>query len=243
MKIYKYRELPPGNAVALARLERIVSRRLFWCARPDTLNDPEEFAWICEFTESARTVRIVAELLEQVKGRPHALAMQIARDVVSAGKLAQFGGPIVDDTIRKCRDEIGIACFGDAPDNSILWSRYAGGGSGVCVEIEVPDDLEGKQLHRVKYDNDRTLHIDEFLLARNDLGLATLHYATLLTKSLDWEPESEVRFLSKRQQVEVVIDGSKVSGVYVGPNSDAAVVTEVRRLAGSVPVVLLAAIG
>jgi hypothetical protein len=170
VKIYKYRELPPGDAVAFARLERIVRRRLCWCARPDTLNDPEEFAWTCEFTENARTVRTVAELLEQVNGRPHAIAAQSARDVVRTGKLGEFVRPIVDDTICKCRDEIGVACFGDAPDNPILWSRYAGKGSGVCVEIEVPDELVGKQLHRVTYDNHRKLHIDDSLIARNDLG-------------------------------------------------------------------------
>jgi hypothetical protein len=222
-------------------LERIVRRRLFWCARADTLNDPEEFAWTCDFTESPRTVRIVADLLKQLKGRPEAIALQIAREVVSSGKLGEFGQQIINDTIRRCREEIGIACFGDAPNNPTLWSRYAGGGSGVCVEVHVPDDLLGKQLHRVKYDNERKLHLDDFMLARNDLGLAALHYSTLLTKSLDWRLEGEVRFLAKRQQIEVVIDGSEITGLYVGPNIDPAVIVQIRNLTGSIPVVPLAA--
>jgi hypothetical protein len=63
MKVYKYRAIPSGDGLALERLERIIRRRLLWCARPDTLNDPTEFAWTCDFTESSMTVELVAELL------------------------------------------------------------------------------------------------------------------------------------------------------------------------------------
>ena len=236
MKVYKYREAPDGDSVALARLERIVQKGLVWCARPDTLNDPTEFAWCCDFTESSQTVRIVSELLIREKGRPPGIAMRKALEVVRSGKLAGFGQTIVDDTIRQCRDEIGVACFGDTASNTTLWARYAGEGSGVCVEIDVPNDLMGTQLHRVEYNDRRTVHIDDFIVASYDIRVAALHYATLLTKSLNWKPENEVRFLATRQQVEVCIDRSRVTHVYLGPNIGAAASSRVRGIAGHIPV-------
>ena len=185
-------------------------------------------------------MHIVAALLERVKGRPPVMAMRIAREVIRSGKLSELGQPIIDDTIRNCREDIGVACFGTAPDNPILWTRYAGGGSGVCVEIDVPDDLIGTQLHRVEYNDSRTIHIDDFILASNDLRFAALHYVTLLSKSLYWKPEGEVRFLSKRQQIEVVIDGSQVTRVYLGPSVEPRSASQVRSFAARAPVSVLA---
>ena len=40
----------------------MLHRRTFWCARPDTLNDPEEFAWTCDFSESPDTADLLTNL-------------------------------------------------------------------------------------------------------------------------------------------------------------------------------------
>ncbi len=51
----------------------------------------------------------------------------------------------------QCRDEIGLACFRSTADNDTLWERCAGGGAGVCIEVDLPDGLLGTQLHAVQY--------------------------------------------------------------------------------------------
>lgn len=239
MKVYKYRTLSLEDEEALARLERIVCHGLLWCARPDTLNDPLEFAWTCDFTESLRTVDLLAELLENVKGRAPSLARQFALNVVHEGRLGELGAPVIEDLIQRGRDEIGIVCFGTAPNNNVLWARYAGGGAGACVEFTVPDSLMGTQLHWVVYNDQRRLHVDEFLRSRNELSSAAGVYATLLTKTKFWEPEGEVRFLSKRQKVEVAVDGSEVTRVILGPKVPPLVEARVRRFSGAIPVVQL----
>ena len=66
------------------------------------------------------------------------------------------------------------------------------------------DAIGGSQLHRVVYDDERRLHLDDFLRAPHDLRYAEAVYATLLTKRCCWKPEAEVRFLSQRQAVEVM---------------------------------------
>jgi hypothetical protein len=239
MKIYKYRALAPGDELALERLERILRHRLSWCARPDTLNDPAEFAWTCDFNETRNTANLVAELLQEAKGRSAFIARQIAIEVIRRGRLGELGAPVIDDMIQRQRDEVGIACFGTTPDNPTLWARYGGDGAGVCVELDVSDSLVGTQLHRVVYNDHRRLHIDDFLRSRNDLRFTANVYAALLTKTRYWKPEGEIRFISKRQQVEVVIDESTVTEVILGSKLDQLVSARVEGLAGVIPVARL----
>ena len=226
----------PGDELAFERIERIVHHRRIWCARPDTLNDPVEFAWTCDFEESPMTANLVAELLQETNGRSPSIARQIAFDVIRRGKLRELCAPVIDDMIQRQRNEVGIACFGTAPGNPTLWERYGGNGAGVCVELDVSDSLLGNQLHRVVYDDQRRIHIDNFLQARNDRHFAAKVYAALLTKMRRWEPEGEIRFISKRQQVEVVIDGSTVTKVILGSILDPLVAVRVEGLAGAIPV-------
>ena len=243
MKVYKYRAVPPGDELAFERLERIVRHRLLWCAKPDALNDQTEFAWACDFTESPITVDLVAALLEELKGRPRPLARQIAISVIREGRLGDIGGPVIDDMIQRSRDGIGVACFGTSPDNCVLWKRYGGGGAGVCVEFEIPDWLLGNQLHEVVYDDHRRLHVDDFLRSRHDLHYGTAVYATLLTKTRFWAPEAEIRFLSKKPEIEVRIDGSEVTQVVVGPKVEPHAAARVRDLAGATSVTILDHVG
>lgn len=236
MKIYKYRAMPPGDELALERIERIVRHRLLWCARPDTLNDPVEFAWTCDFDESPMTFNLVAELLQKANGRSPSIARKMALDIIRRGKLGELCSPVIDDMIQRQRNEIGIACFGTDPDNPTLWERYGGNGAGVCVELDMSDSLLGIQLHRVVYDDQRRIHIDDFLRALNDRHFVPKVYAALLTKMKRWEPEGEIRFISKRQEVEIVIDGSTVTKVILGSNLDQLVAVRIEDLAGAVPV-------
>ena len=139
--------------------------------------------------------------------------------------------------IRQCRDEIGVACFGTSPDNDTLWKRYAGDGVGLCVEIEVPDRLLGTQLHPVVYSDERLIHIDQFLRARFDSRYRSVVYAaSLLSKRAKWALEEEMRFVSKRQRVEVVMEGA-VTRAILGPALDPSARGRIRQIAGRIPVV------
>jgi hypothetical protein len=50
MYIYKYRKLEDGDGESFERLQAILQTQAFWCARPDTLNDDQEFSWLCDYT-------------------------------------------------------------------------------------------------------------------------------------------------------------------------------------------------
>jgi hypothetical protein len=144
MKLYKYRVV--RDEVDLERLTKLLHSRAFWCARPDSLNDPEEFAWICDYAPSRDTARLLTELVVRLKGRSLGEARSRVIDVINAGRLRDLAEPVVSSMIRQCRNEIGLACFGSTADNDTLWERYAGGGAGVCVEVDASPGLTDREI-------------------------------------------------------------------------------------------------
>lgn len=238
MKIYKYRSLPGGDARAFARIERIIRGRAVWCAAPANLNDTEEFSWTCDFTPSPDTSDLLVDLLVKLKGRPVGLARQLSREAVGRGRLRPVAEPVINDMIRHSRDEIGVASFGTSADNATLWQRYGGDGAGVCIEFDIPDSALGQRFHRVVYDDDRTIHVDDVLRSRFDRRYAAVRYASLLTKTSFWASEEEIRFLAKRQGLEVVIEDSVVTQIVVGESVTVFDAARIREVAGSIPVAI-----
>lgn len=238
MKVYKYRDFAEPDQVRFERLQAILHHRAIWCARPDTLNDPEEFAWTCDFSESPDTADLLTDLLIHVVGRTRDQARRRAVNAIEAGRLRVLAEPIIANMIQQCRNEVGLACFGTSADNEILWARYAGRGAGVCVELDVPDSLLGTQLHHVHYSDAKRIHIDQFLRARLDRSHAADVYAlSLLSKPSFWAPEAEVRFISKSQRTSVMINGSVVTRVVLGDALAPAVAERIDQIAATIPIV------
>lgn len=238
MKLYKYRDFSNPSEVDFQRLETILRRKVFWCARPDTLNDPEEFAWKCDYTATADTAGLLAALLVRTKGRTQAQALERSAAAIGSGQLESLVKPIFSDMIRKCRNEIGLVCFGTSPDNSVLWERYGGNRAGICIEIEVPAELLGSQLHRVQYLFDKSIHIDQLMHAFLDSNhLYEVYTLSLLSKPSVWASEEEIRFISRRQEIMVQVVGSHISRLVLGDELKSAARIRIEEIAASLPLV------
>ena len=237
MKMYKYRDFSCPNADDFDRLEGSVHRHLVWCARADTLNDPEEFIWTCDYTATSATVELLARVLVRVRGRTLAKARSIADIAIRAGQLEIASKPAIIGIIQQCREQVGLACFGSAPDNNILWGRYGGDGAGVCIEFEVPDDLLGTQLYWVHYNQEKRLHLDQLMRAfvENGNGQAVYDMA-LLSKPSSWATEEEIRFVSKGHSIQVAIDRAQVTCVYLGNALGADVRERIQRIVAPAPI-------
>lgn len=217
VKVYKYRDFSQPNEDSFRHLETMLQREVFWCARPKTLNDPEEFSWKCDYSPSAATAELLANLLVRVNGRTRGQALERAAAAVSSGRLEVLAKPIFNNMIQHCRNEIGLACFGTSPDNSCLWQRYGGDGAGICVEMDVPAALLEEQLFRVQYSSAKSIHIDQLIRAFVEPGYVREVYAlALLSKPIAWATEEEIRFVSRKQEVLVQIDGSKITRLILG---------------------------
>lgn len=102
----------------------------------------------------------------------------------------------------------------------------------------MPDSLIGSQLFPVQYWDAKRIHIDQLMRARLEPGQAAEVYAlSLLSKPSSWAPEAEIRFISRRQNVSVVIDGSVLTRVIVGDSLTPDVMAQIGRIAATIPVV------
>ena len=54
---------------------------------------------------------------------------------------------VVDGILTKIREAILISCFGSSYDSSYLWSEYAEGHKGICMEY----DVDGDEYRKVQY--------------------------------------------------------------------------------------------
>lgn len=237
MKIYKYRDFTNPNEDDFRRLEGSVHRHLVWCAKPDTLNDPEEFVWECDYTPTPETLGLLTEVLVKARGRAPAAARAIAQIAIKCGRLEGIAKPVLIGMIDQCRNEIGLACFGAAPNNDILWQRYGGNGAGVCVEFDVPPDLLGIQLNWVQYPERKCLHVDQLLRAYVDRNSAQVVYeVALLSKPNSWANEEEIRFVSQRHSILVAIDRARVTCVFLGNSLRADVRARIQQIAPPVSI-------
>lgn len=234
VKLYKYRAITSTDGSAFPRLSDILRGNSFWCAAPASLNDPEEFIWECDYTPTAATPALLAKLLTKFLGRDSTTAQAIASAAISAGRIETVSQPVIQSIIDQCRAEIGVACFGTSADNLVMWQCYGGEGVGVCIEIDVPDDILGSQLHRVEYAATKRLHLDQlFQAALGGSDKEAVYSVSLLSKAPAWAAEQEVRFISRQQNISVHISGSTISRLILGPCLDGEAIGRLQELVAS----------
>lgn len=234
MHLYKYRDLSAPES-SFERLSNILWTNTFWCARPSDLNDPEEFVWECDYDPSDQTARLLAEVLIKL-GRPADKAWEVAWKAVQQARIEPIARPVIENIIHQCRQEVGLACFATSDVSDVMWDRYGGRGNGVCIEIEVPNELLHTNLHPVQYPLSKRLHLDQILASYGDTAsVQTVYSVALLSKPQRWAPEEEVRFVSKRQNVSVNIGGSKISRIVLGPGLAGDMMARIEALAKSLP--------
>jgi hypothetical protein len=236
VKLYKYRDFSLPTEDDFDRLARVLTQQAFWAARPEALNDPEEFSWACDYTPTDRTPSLLTDVLVTYRGQTLDQAAFLATEAIRNERVAPLAGPVVRKLVDACRDQVGLICFGDSGSNPCLWERYAGGGTGICIEVDVADALMNSQIHRVQYPVEKTVHIDTFLEASTPRGAITpLFAAALLSKPRYWSPEAELRFVSKRQNVAVRLAGSRITSLVIGDKLSRDTRNRIERIAGEVP--------
>lgn len=216
MKIYKFRELT--DETKRQRFLPIVLENTAWCAKPDDLNDQDEFRFSLDYTPSNKTAGLLAEFISRyriTKRFPPQLSVAM---VLATGKLQEITAPHVAQIIHQCRTTIGVTSFSLVKTDNHLWEEYGGLGNGAYVEIDIPDDLVDESYHRVHYVQEKTFHIDSFLESALLLENKITNFRNiLLTKTKKWAQEEEIRFIGKRQDVNFIVNGT-ITEVGFGPH-------------------------
>lgn len=206
MKIYKFKDLIDEKKHS--HFYQIVLHNAVWCAKPDSLNDEDEFKFRLNYDPSSRTADLLSQVVEKYRTTSFLPPRLSTSLVLENRRLEVIAAPIIKDVIDKSRNTIGIASF-SATKTDHLWRKYGGKGNGVCVEIEIPDNLLSVSFHPVRYVSEKVFHVDSFLESALFPDKAFNTYRNiLLTKTKEcWAQEEEIRFVSKRPEVNLIIDG------------------------------------
>ena len=186
MKLYKYTKFNEFTE------DLIVSGSLF-LASPSQLNDPFECSpWLTFGTSDHHSIqRMATTILRRRPQTPFATALDEATAVVrTPGWRAKAEAELRVSVVAALRSDVGIGCFSEIPSSILMWSHYAEGHSGLCLEFEASDDtpLFGTA-QKVGYSEEYPC-VDYFETA-NDLQVDLI----FLTKAKEWHYEKEWRIV------------------------------------------------
>lgn len=216
MKIYKFKDL--SDKGKHSHFLQMVLQNTIWCASPDTLNDEDEFKFELDYEPSPNTAYLLSQVIAQYRTSKHRPPHVSAARVLENETLEGIAAPIIRKGINRSRNTIGITSFSVIKSNGHLWNEYGGKGNGVCIEINIPDSLVGQSFHWVLYVPEKKFHVDSFLESAlfSDRVFET-YRKILLTKTMKWSEEKEMRFIGKQQNVNWIIDGH-ISEIIFGPH-------------------------
>lgn len=221
MKIYKFKDL--SDEGKHSHFYQIVLKNTIWCAKPDSLNDKDEFKFKLDYKPSSFTSDLLAKVITKYRTTNFLPPHLSASLVLKHNKLEEIASPIIDDVINNCRNTIGVVSFSITKTDNNLWNEYGGKGNGVCIEINIPESLINKSYWPVRYVPEKIFHIDSFLESALFKDSAYNTYRNiLLTKTKRWEQEEEIRFIANCQEVNLIIDGyiSEITfGTHVQPDT------------------------
>ncbi len=106
--------------------------------------------------------------------------------------------------IREEKGNIYICSLSKSPDNPLLWAYYANGFKGICIEIEINNNIvDGSH---IEYNN----HTPRIY---KDDHKYTIAKKLLSRKYTCWRMEDEYRLFSKTKDI---TQGFKIKGIYLG---------------------------
>ena len=206
MKLYKFKDL--RDPKKHSHFYQIVLHNKIWCAKPDSLNDEDEFRFKLDCKPSSNTEGLLTKAVAKYRTTNFSPPDLSASIVLKNKKLEIIVQPIIDDLISKCRNTIGIVSFSATKDDDHLWDEYGGKGYGACIEINIPDKSLNESFYPVRYVEEKEFHVDSFLESTIDQKQELNTFRNiLLTKTKKWSDEEEIRFISNRPDVNMKIDG------------------------------------
>ena len=105
----------------------------------------------------------------------------------------------------------GVACFSKTVDDILMWSHYADGHRGFCLEFDT-GFAPLQDATKVVYDD----HLPSLRLADAHKGIEFPNAALMSTKSAHWRYEQEWRVFSEQGNMKFEIDAAALTGIYFG---------------------------
>lgn len=113
----------------------------------------------------------------------------------------------------------GVACLSATPDDMLLWSHYADGHRGYCLEFDTSQEPFSRA-KSVEYRKD-VPRISPVDLLEDVVGPEQVVRAMMLTKDSCWSYEHEWRILHQQPDVAYTYPHQLLTGVYLGASMSA----------------------
>jgi len=114
--------------------------------------------------------------------------------------------------------EVSVSCFSEENDNMLMWSHYADGHKGFCLEFDTNYDPFTK-MFPVSY-SENIPEIDANKIINNPDNYLETIKANLLHKYIDWRYEKEWRVLHQEKTTSFCYKTNALTGVYFGTKID-----------------------
>jgi hypothetical protein len=212
-KLYKYQ---PCVENALNNLQQ----RCIWFSKRECFNDP--FDCDINFSITDITEDNLSRLYNYLRDSSPNNSAFDAKYSQNGKFINKFKEDIIEKTILntdllKVRwAEIGIACFTEENNNILMWSHYANGHQGFCLEFDTKlypfKSTDKKSLLKIMYSENYPP------LSLTDIpdNLPSITQDQLGIKSLNWQYEKEWRMFSNRGNACIKYENGALSGIYFG---------------------------
>ena len=212
--------------MSLQTLENLMNR-IVWFSRPEKFNDPYDPAPPYPAELNDDELQIVYDCFsKRIPGKEEGDA-RFLRDGKVNNEFKLLTVKVLKEIVTEELNvkDIGIACFSSLHDELLMWSHYADGHGGFCLEFDTnypPFNLA----HEVGYSKAYPLmNLADMITNQSSksdpYGLRKL----FLTKSNQWTYEAEWRVFNNRD-TGITYDKSALTAIYFGSEMS----TEHRRL-------------
>ena len=214
-KLYKFQSFESKYSIENLRDNQI------WFSKPERLNDPFDCATptvfidtdneevMANFLENFSFAKLrkegKTELIEKLKSQHFQNGKPDQKLLIEADKLFREYSQAQIDIYR----HTGVACFTTELKSILMWSHYADGHKGFCLELDTK--YLSERLIEVIYSGSYpTLSPEDWYKAPHRL------IEPLYTKSNDWAYENEWRFIKKKGNSVYTYNPKALTAIYFG---------------------------
>jgi len=211
-RLYKYQ---PFNDQTLTNLKRAS----IWFSAPINVNDPYDCAsWVVQPDEISEAD--FGRLVAYVRGRDPALTARLTRDELRES-FVHSARRAYDERRTIQREQRGIACFSATFTDIMMWSHYAHGHRGFCLEFDT-SQLPFSNAWEVSYVDHPPLinPVDVLVQDPSEDESNEVLRAFVLTKARCWSYEQEWRLMHAEASKLFGYGDRPLTGIYFGAEMD-----------------------
>lgn len=184
---------------------KIISNKELFFTNPKNFNDPYDcYNGLIDFQNP--TTDDIKNIVNKSSSLSRSEKRKKEKDLLkNPSELNTIFTKILDNEISK----FGICCFSKTHKQLLMWSHYGDYHKGLCIGFEFQPITDDYFIHEVDY---RLKLVKKNHFNERNEGFRNL----LLTKSIDWKYEKEVRAISLNYNGLVQISKEAIKEVYLG---------------------------